>query len=129
MQIRDYPTKYGDIKYYRKLHVKKMQAQWDDYVSYDTFCGRLRKMVLYDAIHTPRVHGITNRNVKWKYSSKTPIQDWVRRTQVLKEQNIPVLDLEQIDKILFPKQKQMAKYNMKPKKKTIRARFISLFKR
>lgn len=81
-------------------------------------------MNLHDAINYPRVDYQAKRD-----KSKTPIQDNIRRMQVCKENNIQILNFEQIDRVLFPNYKPMARYNMKPKKKSIRARFISLFKR
>ena len=47
-----------------------------------------------------------------------PIQDGIRRKMINREENIPVLDFDQIDKVLFNKRdyKIMAHYNMKPKK-------------
>ena len=121
----DYPRGYGDLKYYHKLHCIKMKAIGKIPVTYPAFVNRLKKMELKDAIEYPRVES----QVRHRMYNRTPIQDNVRRMQTLKENNVQILDLDELDKILFPKQKPMAKYNMKPKKKSIRARFISLFKR
>ena len=70
--------------------------------------------------------------------------DFYRRNQILKDENVQILTFEEIQKvedyqeqerhhripkILYPKvNPPMARYNMKPKKKSIRHRFISLFK-
>ena len=46
-----------------------------------------------------------------------PIQDGIRRKMINREENIPVLDFDQIDKVLFNKREyKMPNYNMKPKK-------------
>lgn len=125
MQIRDFPTAHGDLKYYRQLHCQKMKAQWYNPVTYSRFINRLRTMNLHDAINYPRVDYQAKRD-----KSNTPIQDNIRRMQVCKENNIQILDLEQIDKILFPKPNPMAKnkYNMKPKKSWWN-RLLSFFKK
>ena len=82
-------------------------------------------MSLHDAIYKPRAeHQVRDRK-------KTPtIQDAIRRRQVLNEENLMILDFDEMEKleILPPKPKKMAKYNMKPKKKSLWKRFISLFK-
>ena len=81
-------------------------------------------MNLHDAIYYPRVE----YQVRDKKLTPT-IQDNIRRRQKLNEENIQILDFEQIDKVLFNKrQHKMARYNMKPKKKNLWKRFISLFK-
>lgn len=72
-------------------------------------------MSLHDAIYMPRVE----YNVRdMKKIMERPIQDGVRRDQISREENIPILSFEDIDKVLFNKRdyKIMAHYNMKPKK-------------
>ena len=84
-------------------------------VTYTAFSIRLKSMNLHDAIYSPRVE-YNVRDMK-RLKQKT-IQDEIRRKQINKEENIPVLDFDQIDKVLFNKRdyKIMAHYNMKPKK-------------
>ena len=84
-------------------------------VTYAAFRKRVKVMNLHDAIYMPRVE----YNVRdMKKIMERPIQDEIRRKQINKEENIPVLDFEQIDKVLFNNRdyKIMANYNMKPKK-------------
>ena len=116
---------YWDLKFYYWIHVNKQKALWNIPCAYDTFIWRLWKwMNLHDAIYYPRANYPTKRK-----STKT-IDDDFRRRQVLNDENVMIIDFDEMEKleILPPKQKPMAKYNMKPKKKSIRARFISLFK-
>ena len=114
-----------DKKFYYWIHVNKQKAQWLTPCSYSAFCYRLlHGMNLHDAIYTPRVE----YQVRDKKLTPT-IQDNIRRRQKLNEENIQILDFDEIDKVLFNKrQYKMAKYNMKPKKKNLWKRFISLFK-
>ena len=82
-------------------------------------------MNLHDAIYKPRADQYVRDN------KKTPtIQDAIRRRQVLNDENVMILDFDEMEKaeILPPKKKPMARYNMKPKKKNLWKRFISLFK-
>ena len=53
---------------------------------------------------------------------KTPIQDNIRRVQTLKEENIPYLDLEELERL------GIAEIRMPKPKKSLWRRFISLFK-
>ena len=81
-------------------------------------------MNLHDAIYKPRAeHQVRDRK-------KTPtIQDNIRRRQVLNDENVMIQDFDEMEKYLTPNQKEeMARYNMKPKKKNLWKRFISLFK-
>lgn len=114
-----------DKKFYYWIHVNKQKANWLNPCSYSGFCYRLlHGMNLHDAIYMPRVE----YQVRDKKQYPT-IQDSIRRRQMLNEENVMILDFEQIDKVLFNKrQYKMAKYNMKPKKKNLWKRFISLFK-
>lgn len=117
---------YGDIKFYYGVHVNKQKANWLTPCSYNAFCYRLNHgMTLHDAIYTPRVeHQVREKNL-------TPtIQDNIRRRQVLNDENVMILDFDEMERleILHPKKKPMARYNMKPKKKSLWKRFISLFK-
>ena len=115
---------YGDLKFYYGIHVNKQKALWLTPCSYSGFCYRLlHGMNLHDAIYTPRVE----YQVRDKKLTPT-IQDNIRRRQKLNEENIQILDFDEIDKVLFPNKEDMAKYNMKPKKKNLWKRFISLFK-
>lgn len=85
-------------------------------------------MNLHDAIYTPRA-----KQVKiWE--SKTPIEDNIRRTQRLKEQNIQILDLDELLKVeqkyaeKQPKQTKTEKTEEIRPKQSLLDRFISLFK-
>ena len=79
----------GDIKYYRKLHVLRMQATWELPVTYPQFYRRLRNgIVLYDAIYTPRAES------KVRTRKETPIQDSIRRNAELKQNWIPLVDMK-----------------------------------
>ena len=124
MQTKDIP--FGDKKFYYQIHVSKQKAQWLTPCSYSGFCYRLSHgMNLHDAILSPRVE----YQVRDKKLTPT-IQDNIRRRQVLNEENIQILDFEQIDKVLFKKRDyKMARYNMKPPKKTLLQKFISYFKK
>jgi len=62
-------------------------------VKYDQFIKRAKKMILHDAIYTPRSKEVE----AWK--SKTPIEDNIRRSAKLKEQNIQILDLDELVKL------------------------------
>lgn len=117
-------TQYWDLKYYYWVHCQRQKLQWLHPVTYQAFCRRLDKMTLHDAIYMPRVE----YNVR--YRKKTPIQDEIRRKQINKYENIPVLDFEAIDKVLFTKREPMINTIQMPKpKKTLLQRFISLFKK
>lgn len=99
---------------------------WLTPVAYENFYKRLRKgMNLHDAIYYPRVE------YQVREYHKHQIQDNIRRVKKLKDENVMVIDFEKMDKILLNKrQHKMAKYNMKPPKKTtLLQRFISLFKK
>ena len=126
MTKTDFP--HGDIKYYYQIHVKKQKERWLHPVAYENFYKRLRKWyTLHDAIYMPRCE----YNVR-EYP-RQPIQDWIRRAKVLKDENVLILTFEEIEKVenkhhLTPKTIPMAKYNMKPKK-TLLQKFISLFQK
>lgn len=121
-----YDYEYWDLQFYYKIHVARQKAQWEIPLKYDQFIKRLKTMNLHDAIYTPRSKEAKPRK------SKTPIQDHQRRMAKLKENNVQILTFEEMEKVekkvFNPKDKPMPKYNMKPKKKTLRDRFISLFK-
>ena len=117
---------YWDLKFYYWIHVNRQKANWLTPCSYSAFTWRLWKwMNLHDAIYKPRADQYVRDN------KKTPtIQDAIRRRQVLNEENVMILDFDEMERaeILPPKPKKMARYNMKPKKKNLWKRFISLFK-
>jgi len=80
-------------------------------------------MNLHDAIYTPRVeHQV-------RYTSKTPIQDFIRRRQINNEENIQILDfkcMQMVEKRNFQKKNRI----LIPKpKKTLLQRIISWIKR
>ena len=127
MPNTNYPRGYGDLKYYWKLHCRKMIAKGDTPVSYPAFVNRLRRMELRDAIEYPRVES----QVRHRMYNRTPIQDNVRRTQVLKENNIKVLDLDHLMKLEMKELKTKWKNKVvfcKPKK-NLWNRFLDLFRR
>ena len=133
MPNKNYPRGYGDLKYYWELHCQKMKAKGETYVTYPAFINRLRKMELKDAIEYPRV----DSQVRHRMYNRTPIQDNIRRIQVLKDEDIQILTFEEIEKAeSFTKDPHlppntvitMAKYNMKPKKSWW-SRFLDLFRR
>lgn len=95
MPNTNYPRGYGDLKYYWRLHCQKMKAKGETYVTYPAFVNRLRKMELKDAIEYPRV----DSQVRHRMYNRTPIQDNIRRTQTLKENNIQILDLDDLIKL------------------------------
>ena len=113
---------YWDLKFYYWVHVNKQKALWLEPVTYSTFRKRLATwMNLHDAIYSPRV--------EWqvRYHKGTPIQDNIRRTAKLREENIQILDLHELEKVELkyqPKSKQ--KKQVQPRKEN---RFISFFKR
>lgn len=115
-----------DKKFYYWIHVNKQKANWLNPCSYSGFCYRLlHGMNLHDAIYMPRVE----YQVRDKKQYPT-IQDSIRRRQMLNEENVMILDFDEMEKleILPPNKENMAKYNMKPKKKNLWKRFISLFR-
>jgi len=133
--------RYWDIKYYYRLHCIRQNVAGNIPVSYPAFCIRLKKMNLHDAIYSPRVE----YNVR--HRKDTPIQDEVRRRQINKEQNIPVLDFQQIKLLehryyhhMYPRSYSGSfpsatadgtnfKPMIQPPKKSLWKRFISLFKK
>ena len=83
-------------------------------------------MNLHDAIYYPKA------TYKKREKYQPTVEDNYRRRQKLNEENVMILDFDEMEKleILPPKQKPMAKYNMKPpKKKNLWIRFLSLFKK
>lgn len=112
-----YDYKYWDLQFYYKMHIVVQKSQWEIPLAYDTFIKRLKKMTLYDAIYRPRAF----EGKKWK--SKTPIQDRQRRLQKLKDENIPLVFFKD-----FPKARKKNRRNMMPNKKSLREKFISLFR-
>ena len=120
---RQFP--YWDVKFYYWIHINRQKALGNIPCSYDAFAWRLWKgYSLHDAIYKPRAESHVRNN------KRTPtIQDNIRRRQVLNDENVMILDFDEMEKYLTPNQKEeMARYNMKPKKKNLWKRFISLFK-
>ena len=76
-------------------------------------------MNLHDAIYTPRVE----YNVKHRFYDKNPIQDAIRRKQINKSENIQILDLDHLRKL------EMNTIKMPKPKKSLRVRFLELFKK
>lgn len=120
--------KYWDLKYYYQIHCRRQKADGNIPLKYDQFIKRLRVMNLHDAIYTPRA-----KEVKiWE--SKTPVEDNIRRTQKLKEQNVQILDLDELIKIEHKYAKKQTKQTKTEKTEEIRPkqslldRFISLFR-
>lgn len=112
-----------DLKYYYQIHCQKQKALGNTPLSYPAFTRRLKKMSLYDAIHSPRVE------YQVRATDKTPIQDFIRRRQINKEENIQILDfkyMEMVEKRNF--QKKTARIQMPKPKKTILQRIISWIK-
>ena len=75
-------------------------------------------MSLHDAIYMPRT------NAPFKRDYKHPIQDNIRRTAMLKEENVQILDFDEMAKlenISLPETKKQTK-------PSLLSRFISLFK-
>ena len=127
MPNTNYPRGYGDLKYYWRLHCQKMKAKGETYVTYPAFVNRLRKMELKDAIEYPRV----DSQVRHRMYNRTPIQDNIRRTQTLKENNIQILDLDDLIKLEMKELKTKWKNKVvfcKPKK-SLWNRFLDLFRR
>ena len=115
-----------DLKYYYQIHCLKQKAQGNTPIAYASFTRRLKKMNLHDAIYTPRVE----YQVKHRFKDRTPIQDAIRRSQINKEENIQILDLDNLTKLEMKELKTKWKNKVvfcKPKKNIIQ-RFISLFK-
>lgn len=83
-------------------------------------------MNLHDAIYTPRSKEVKPRK------SKTPIQDHQRRMAKLKDENVPIVTFEEMEKVekkAHRPKKKKPRYNMKPNRiKNMRFRFISFFK-
>ena len=116
--------KRWDIKYYYQIHCQKQKALGNTPLSYSAFVNRLKKMILYDAIHTPRVE------YQVRSADKTPIQDLIRRRQINKEENIQILDFkytEMAERKNF--QKKMARIQMPKPKKTLFQKIISWIKK
>lgn len=76
-------------------------------------------MNLHDAIYMPRVE----YQVKHRFYDRNLIQDAVRRKQINKEENIQILDLDHLRKL------EMNKIKMPKPKKSLRVRFLELFKK
>lgn len=116
---------FRDIKFYYQIHVERQKARLNKPVCYSAFTRRLKKMNLHDAIYTPRVEN----QARDRRFSKTPIEDSIRRSQTLKDQNIQVADLCLSQKMKLKPSKRVSFYKPEvriPKpKKTIRQNFIS----
>lgn len=108
-----YHHQYWDLKYYYSIHVNRQKAMWEEPINYDSFIKRAKKMSLHDAIYNPR----TKPKTTWE--SKTPIQDYIRRQEKLREEQIPIIDLDELAKV-------EAKYETQDKPTFIN-RFISFF--
>ena len=81
-------------------------------------------MNLHDAIETPRVESQVR-----DLSSKTPIEDNIRRMQTLKQENIQILDLDELVKLETKARPRKTNTIRIPKpKQTIRHRFFNLFR-
>jgi len=94
MQINNFLQRW-DAKYYYKIHCSKQLAQGNTPVTYETFCRRLKKMNLHDAIYSPRVE----YNVKhWMYD-RNKIQNAARRRTINRLENIQILDLDNLMKV------------------------------
>jgi hypothetical protein len=61
------------------------------------------------------------------WTSKTPIEDNIRRTQKLKDENVQILDFDEIDKI-EKRKKNKNRIQMPKPKQSLWSRFISLFR-
>lgn len=58
--------KYGDIKYFYKLHKQRQIQMWNAYLSYPAFYNRLKIwMSLKEAIYTPSNTRKIRHNVVW----------------------------------------------------------------
>ena len=85
-------------------------------------------MNLHDAIYTPRAKQVKS------WESKTPIEDNIRRTQKLKEQNIQILDLDELLKVEQKYAEKQTKQTKTEKTEEIRPKqsllnsFLSFFK-
>jgi len=112
-----------DIKYYYQIHCQKQKALGNTPLSYSAFTNRLKKMNLYDAIHSPRVE------YQVRATNKTPIQDFIRRRQINKEENIQILDfkyMEMVEKRNFQKKNRI---QIPKPKRTLLQKIISWIKR
>ena len=126
LKTPSYDYEYWDLQFYYKIHIARQKAQWEIPLKYDQFIKRLKTMNLHDAIYTPRSKEVKPRK------SKTPIQDHQRRMAKLKDENVPIVTFEEMEKVEKkhhrPKKKK-PRYNMKPNRiKNMRFRFISFFK-
>lgn len=110
-------SQYWDIIFYYDIHCKRQQANWLNPVTYWIFCRRLKKMNLHDAIYTPRAE----QQVKRKKQPPTE-QDFNRRIQELKEENVNIVTFEHMEKV-----EQNSQLEPKPKQNWWN-RFISLFR-
>ena len=79
-------------------------------------------MNLKEAIYTP-----CDLSQKRRNQSKTPISDNIRRRDILRHENIQILDLDEMIAIQRAKQELQQQHPIKPKP-TLRNRFISFFK-
>lgn len=129
---------YWDLKYYYEIHCKRQKADGNIPLKYDQFIKRLRFMNLHDAIYTPRAKEVKT------WESKTPVEDNIRRTQKLKEQNIQVLDFDEIDEleqkqkiepywesivdIIERRKKNTNRIQIPKPKQSLLHRFLSLFR-
>ena len=105
-----------DLKYYRRLHISVQHSLGKTPIAYENFAKRLRNgMTLHDAV-------FMERN-EWKVPNPPTLEVQQRRLQKLKDENIPLVTFKD-----FPKARKKNRRNMKPHKKTLREKFISLFK-
>lgn len=116
-----------DIKYYYWVHCARQTAQGNTPLSYSWFQRRLRKwMNLHDAIYTPRVeYQVRDKKLK------PTIQDAIRRREIEKIENIQIVDFRYMKKVEnnhYHSRRKKNRIDMKPKKKTLLQRFISLFR-
>ena len=111
--------KRGDILYYYQIHCIRQRALGNIPCTYEWFRKRLKKLNLHDAIYYPRAD-----NMARDHSLKPTIQDTVRRKTINRLENIQIIDFKHLEKVEIPNRIQMPK-----PKKSLRVRFLELFKR
>ena len=108
-----------DLLYYYQIHCIRQRALGNIPCTYEWFRKRLKKLNLHDAIYYPRVE----RQVRDK-KLKPTIQDAARRKTINRLENIQIIDFKHLEKVEMPNRIQMPK-----PKKSLRVRFLELFKR
>lgn len=109
----------GDILYYYQIHCMRQRALGNIPCCYESFRKRLKKLNLHDAIYYPRAE----RQVR-DHKLKTTIQDTVRRKTISRIENIQTLDFNHLRKA-----EMKSRIKMPKPKKSLRVRFLELFKR